>query len=475
MRMPSLPVVPRRRPRPSHSTAPGGASTSQGPLGSARDAGRSAKLAVNPALAEVSLEHAPWIAAEVRARLASYLIANADGQGRFSGRILFAQVGCLDEVNKGLGRVAGDQALLCAVERVVLAVDARLAVAHLGGGLLASVEPYRWRVPELGDALTETVERPMSVAGAEVELRCSTVEVPLRQRQVGSLMEARAVIDWAEQGARMSEDLRASADKAPCRPFRRKTATVGDVERALDRNEILAHYQPIVDLHSGRVVAAEALARWPGAPAGVACAEDFLAVAAVGGMDARLTDHMLDQVCRDLARARAIEPDTWFTVNLSANEAISANMADRVHATLDRHGVPIESLVLEISERVVPDPVTCRALERLFDSGLRLAMDDFGTVWSSPGQLTSLPIELVKLDRSLISDDPAARDALEDAVAMATSLGLKVLAEGVERADELALLEVSGVDFGQGYLWGAADEPTYLLDLLAHQDPHARP
>lgn len=471
MRLPSLPIVRHRRARSFARPVVREAIPSNGSIWSGPGRGQLSMAGAHPAMSEVSLGHAPWVATEVRSRLATYLISHADGQGFFNGRIVFAQIGRLDEVNKRRGRVAGDHALLCAVERVVQAVDARLAVAHLGGGLLAAIEPHRWRAPHLPETLAGNVASPMTMAGAELELSCATVDVPLRQSQVGTLMEAHAALDRAEQTARLSQDVQASKADVPRRAARRNAATVSDVERALDRREILAHYQPIVDLHSGRIVAAEALARWPGAPSGVACAEDFLSVAAVGGMDARLTDLILDQVCRDLAQARAVAPDTWFTVNLSANEAISADMASRVHAALERHHVPLHSLVLEISERVVPDPVTCRALEELFDSGLRLAMDDFGTAWSSPRQLTALPIELVKLDRSLISDDPGARETLEAAVAMAKGLGLKVLAEGVERAKDLELAEVSGIDFGQGFLWGAADDLGQLLDELAHQGP----
>ena len=439
---------------------------------SASPSGRSRMARVDPALSEVSTDRTPWVTGEVRARLADYLVAEArtDCEGLFTGRFLFAQVGRLGSVRSRLGQAAGDQALRKTVERLVDSVDPHLAVAHLGGGLVVVVEPHRWRSePHLAHVVVAAVETPTWIRGEEVALTCRTTKVLVRGERIASVSDARGVIDRSELHACLT--LAAGrGDTGPVIDLVAYDAEVDAVVAALDRKEIVAHYQPIVDVSTGAIVAAEALARWPEAPHGMDQPEDFLPLAAAGQREACLTDWMLDQVCRDLARLGTIDPAIWITLNLSVTDVHSPDIAERVMDALERHSVSRDRLVLELSERIVPTAVTCEAVAQLSRRGLRLAIDDYGSPWSCPRQLTALPIEIVKLDRSLITGSVADRAALHDAVSLARSLNMAVLVEGVELGEDLDRAENIGADYGQGFLWGQAATADELVDRVAAQD-----
>ncbi|WP_426574311.1 GGDEF domain-containing phosphodiesterase [Aquihabitans sp. McL0605] len=456
----------RRRGRPA---PPVGAA----PLASRLTPGRARTVRVIPPEPDVSMGHASWATAEVRSQLASYLARHADAHGSFSGRLVFVQVDHLAEVNRDLGRAAGDQVLLRLEERLRASVDDRLAVAHLGGGLFVAVEPSALPAArDLRSVLERNLRHPTAIDGAVVALVGSVLEVILTSARVASEVEARAVLDGAENRARHGAALE-PVEGVTSIEYGLLVPAMEALERAVGTGEIVAHYQPIVELSTGRVVGAEALARWPSAPTGIDGPEDFLLLASAGGLETQLTDQLLDQVCRDAALVQQTAPGTWFTLNLSANEATSPDLADRIDAAMRRHAVGREHLVLEISERIVPDPVTCRALDRLRELDLRLAIDDFGTGWSSFGQMTSLSVDLVKLDRSLVSitsPHATADGSLITAVAsMARALGMRVVAEGVETEDDAVHARLAEIDYAQGFLWGKAVPFADLVVALSEQ------
>lgn len=440
------------------------------PAGSSTD-GRARTARVDPAIAEVATDRTPWVTGEVRARLADYLVAEgqADGEGSFTGRFLFVQIDRVGSIRERLGQAAGDEALRRTIGRLVHVVGPQLAVAHLGGGLIVVVEPHRLRSDVLlAQVVSTAVQTPMSIDDDLVELSCRATNVLARGERVPSLADAQRVIDRSELQACLGLAAARGA-VGPVIDLVAHEAEVDAVVAALDRGEIVAHYQPIVDLATGSIVAAEALARWPRAPYGMEQPEDFFSLAEAGSRGACLTDWMLDQVCRDLALLGVVDPDLWMTLNLSVADVHAPDMADRVIEALARHHVARDRLVLELSERIVPTEVTCQAVARLSRRGLRLALDDYGSRWSCPRQITSLPIEIVKLDRSFVTGAAARRPALLEAVSMARSLGMTVLVEGVELGKDLDLAEGVGADLGQGFLWGRAATADALRDRLLAQ------
>jgi EAL domain-containing protein (putative c-di-GMP-specific phosphodiesterase class I) len=238
-----------------------------------------------------------------------------------------------------------------------------------------------------------------------------------------------------------------------------------ELRRALQGDEIVPWYQPVVDLRTGRVVGCEALARWAHPSKGLLLPDAFIAHAEETGAIVALGEAVLTGACRQVALWNASRPvgeALTLAVNVSARQLSSAQLVDTVCLALAGSGLDARQLCLEVTESVVMEDVEASGavLGRLRDIGVRTAVDDFGTGYSSLAYLLSLPVDVLKIDRSFVqyldvADGPAV--AIVRAItALADALGLGVLAEGVETSQQLGLLEVLGVRQGQGYLWGRA-------------------
>jgi diguanylate cyclase len=237
---------------------------------------------------------------------------------------------------------------------------------------------------------------------------------------------------------------------------------------ALDRDELIAHYQPILDLHSGRFTRAEALARWQHPTAGLVAAGDFVPAVEHAGLSHRLSDRMLAAVLAD----RVWEPaGRRVSVNVSASE-LDARFAKRLTARLAASRTPACKLVMEVTESEAMqslDTATC-ALSSLREAGLSVVLDDFGTGFSSLARLKALPINGFKLDRRFIADvatDKVAWTTVSAIVSIAIAHGLKTVAEGIETAEQLKVVSSLGCDFAQGFYLArpmAAQDARLLLD-----------
>ncbi|MGN6693948.1 MAG: EAL domain-containing protein [Aquihabitans sp.] len=209
---------------------------------------------------------------------------------------------------------------------------------------------------------------------------------------------------------------------------------------------------------------AEALARWDASGPELDRPELFLGLAQALGLMPAITDRILRQACADFASGAAAEKGLWVSVNLDAAESVQPETAGRIRHRLDCSGLDPSRLVIEVSERTVPDPIAAASLRAIADVGVRIAIDDFGSGWSSLAQIRSLPLTLVKLDRSIVvSESPEAAGILIATVSLAESLGLVVLAEGIETEADRTLVELAGVSLGQGFLWGRAVEISELV------------
>jgi len=219
-------------------------------------------------------------------------------------------------------------------------------------------------------------------------------------------------------------------------------------------------YQPIVDLATGHVTSVEALARWDHPTLGAVSPAEFIAVAEESGLIVRLGERVLDEACAALANWRAMEGEhspRTVCVNISRLElALGKRLLQRVSDTLFRFGLPPQCLRLEVTERdTMRDPVaTLQLMRELRDMGVRLAMDDFGTGTSSLGCLRDFPFDVIKIDRSFVSDvttSPEVLALIHAAVTLTQNLGKTSVAEGVETAEQRAILQSLGCQYGQGY------------------------
>jgi EAL domain-containing protein (putative c-di-GMP-specific phosphodiesterase class I) len=233
-----------------------------------------------------------------------------------------------------------------------------------------------------------------------------------------------------------------------------------DLRRALTRGELVVHYQPQIDLDTGRLIGAEALVRWRHPTQGLITPDRFIHLAEDTGLIIELGELVLRAACRQaMDRLAGDVPIERVAVNVSAQQVQRSDFVATVRRALEDTGLPARHLELEVTESFIMGQAEAgiRALCALRDMGVRLAVDDFGTGYSSLGYLKRLPIDMLKIDRSFVSDLRGEREDLAIAkavIALGRTLGLKVIAEGVEHDDQAGLLRAEGCHYGQGYLFG---------------------
>jgi EAL domain-containing protein (putative c-di-GMP-specific phosphodiesterase class I) len=256
-----------------------------------------------------------------------------------------------------------------------------------------------------------------------------------------------------------------------------------DLRLAVERREIVVHYQPIYSLETDRITGLEALARWLHPTRGLVAPAAFIPRAEETGLIVPLGFQVLRQACQDarmwLARFPAVAPLT-VTVNLSVRQLDDPSCVAEVCAALSESGLPPNQLVLEITESfMIKDPdLAVARLTELRRLGVRLALDDFGTGFSSLSYLQRLPVDVLKIDRAFVDRMVATgRDTslVEAILALGKSLRLQTVAEGIERPDQLTQLRALGCGFGQGYLLSRPLERRAIDALLAgEQSARAR-
>jgi diguanylate cyclase (GGDEF)-like protein len=367
------------------------------------------------------------------------------------------------EINDTLGHHYGDEVLRQVGERLSGLLGEGDTVARLGGDefaiLLRSVE-----TPAAGVAVAAAVRRAIAehfdVAGVRLELGASVgiASFPEHGQDVDVLMQRADVAMYqAKEGRTGVERYVPELDGNSVQ----RLALAGDLRTALEREEFVLHYQPKVDLRTNAVSGAEVLLRWAHPVHGWLAPDDFIPLAEHTGLIVPLTNYVFDHALRQMGAWRAQGVDIGIAVNLSARTLIERDLPDRIEAMCHRWAVPTSRLVLEITESmVVADPARALpVLARLHELGVEIAVDDFGTGFSSMDYLKRLPVKEVKIDRSFVTTMATdARDAaiVRCTIDLARSLGLRVVAEGVESSDVRARLTTMGCDQAQGYSFSRA-------------------
>lgn len=248
-------------------------------------------------------------------------------------------------------------------------------------------------------------------------------------------------------------------------------AADSEMPAALEAGQLFCVYQPAIDLAANRVHAFETLVRWQHPEHGILSPSRIIPAAQATGSESSLFATVLDQALATQARwheTTGYRPAV--TLNVSAGQLTSDDALDRVARALTDHEVPAESVWLEVTESALADDKTVSSLLALHDLGLRLAVDNVGSGWSSLGVLASCPWELFKIDRPLVAtlgEEQGAEQRFTALMAIASALGARTLAEGVETADQLERVRELGCEFAQGFFLGrpvGAEDATRIFD-----------
>jgi Amt family ammonium transporter len=248
-----------------------------------------------------------------------------------------------------------------------------------------------------------------------------------------------------------------------------------DLAAGIANDELRLHYQPIVDLLTGRTIGYEALVRWLRAGQLVPPME-FIPLAESSGLIGPLTDWVVVEACRTVATWGNLGDRPWVSVNLPSSQLIRDDIVAFLGTALEASGLSPDRLVIELTESSLLEIDVARpAIERLTAIGVRLAIDDFGTGYSALSYLASLPIDIIKIDRCFVAalEEAGPEEAIAMAIiALSKRLGITTIGEGIETATQLDLLAALGCDLGQGYFLGRPAEGEDLRPIpLAGKRP----
>jgi diguanylate cyclase (GGDEF)-like protein/PAS domain S-box-containing protein len=389
--------------------------------------------------------------------------------------VLLLDLDRFKNVNESLGHMFGDQLLQQVAQRLQAVVRDVDVVARLGG------DEYVVVLSELGEAqgaalvaqkILGEFSIPFAMAGQEISITAS-IGVSLYPDDGDNpdvlLKNAESAMYGAKQSGRNSYRFYTQSMNASVLSLLRMENAM---HHALERGEFLLHYQPQVDLFNGRVIGMEALIRWQHPERGMIPPMEFIPLAEESGFIIPIGEWVLKEACRQAKRWH----DAGFgglcvAVNLSAVQFKQSNLKDVIQGAANEAGLDLRCLELELTESLVMHNAedVIKTLQQLKSLNLQLSIDDFGTGYSSMSYLKRFPVDKLKIDKSFIrdiSDDPADLAISQAIIALGHSLGLRVIAEGVETVEQLALLHANRCDEMQGYYFSKPVDAAAFTRLL---------
>lgn len=418
-----------------------------------------------------------------RTLLAQRIDRAVAGTGSRAPAVLVLDLDGFKVVNDSFGHAVGDHLLVEVARRLQAVVRVADTVARLGGDEFAVVvvEATVDQVVEVAARIQAALQTPVQAGaqqcwvGTSIGIRMAE---PVRSGTGGPALTAEVLLRDADT-AMYAAKSRGRGGVQFFEPTMHETALsrvrlAEELRSAITDGQLQLRYQPVVELGGGRLVGVEALVRWLHPVRGLLAPDQFIGVAEDTGLVVALDDWVLDTVVAQTARWRAgvLGSDEFAVhVNISPLELRSPAFADDVLARLVRSGATAEDLLLEVAETQLlgEDPQAMRALEKLRAAGVGVAIDDFGVGYSSIGYIRRLFVDIIKIDRSLITrvdTDPQQHRVAAAILALVDAFGLAAVAEGVETTAQAECLHALGCRYGQGYLWGrpvTAAEMTAIL------------
>jgi diguanylate cyclase (GGDEF)-like protein/PAS domain S-box-containing protein len=382
-------------------------------------------------------------------------------RNRKNTAVMFVDLDRFKNINDSLGHSVGDQLLKDVAQRLVKQLRVGDTICRIGGDEFVVVLPEIKRssdVAHVAQKVIEQLSQPVIIEERELVVTCSIgiAVYPDDGRDAESLIRnADAAMYHAKELGRanyqfFTEQMNQAAS--------RRLQLEGDLRRALVKDELRLHYQPIVEAATGRVAGHEALARWQHPKRGLVLPGEFIQIAEETGIILKIGEWVLRESCRwstFIGNERGLQ----VAVNLSARQFNDPHLPRMVARALKESGLAPRLLELEITESTAMQQtdVTLRTLKKLKQLGVSIAIDDFGTGYSSLSYLRRFPVDKVKIDRSFVAEVPGNRDQgaiVAAIVALSHALQIRVVAEGVETEAQREFLKACGCDFIQGHLVG---------------------
>jgi diguanylate cyclase (GGDEF)-like protein len=396
--------------------------------------------------------------------------------------VLFIDLDRFKNINDSLGHESGDQLLQTVAKRIKTCLREGDTVSRLGGDEFVIVLPEingSHDVSVVAAKVLEVLSQPYHLQGQDLHVSASigTALFPEDGEDAETLMRnADAAMYHAKDSGRanyqfFTEHMNIAAQ--------RRVTLEAELRRALERKELTLAYQPVFAVATGLIVGAEALLRWTHPDRGMIAPGEFISVAEESGLIHQIGEEALRAAC---AQARLWHDGGFpmrISVNVSVHQLRRKAFLDQLRSILAATSLDPDHLELEITESLIVEDASeaLKTLRMLDDLGVRLAIDDFGTGYSGLSYLKRFPIDAVKIDQSFIRDISVDADdaaIVRAIVAMAKSLKLAVIAEGVETGEQLAFLSSLGCDFAQGYLLGRPMDAFAVTAMLAEERAERR-
>ena len=420
-----------------------------------------------------------------RALILDHLERSLSRQRRRAGDqtgVFFIDLDGFKSVNDTLGHAAGDRLLRQVAGRLATIIRPQDTLGRLSGDefvIVCEALTEDHLVVAIADRLGEALRVPFDI-DAEQFLVTASVGIALAE---GTEPPAR-LIEQADAAMYRSKELGRGRYEIFSDALRVRIEQRLDVERALrhaiEREELCLHFQPEVDLHTGAMIGVEALLRWQ-RPEVLVMPGEFITLAEDTGLIIPIGAWVLDEALRQMGRwdtDEDIPESPWISINLSVRQLSDPDLLRSVTSALGQHEVDPRKLFLEVTESLILDDAEAglTVLTALRSLGTEIAIDDFGTGYASLSYLRRFPASVVKVDRSFVSEiarDARTRSIVEAIVGMGRALGLTVVAEGIETAEQLAIVCELGFDIGQGYYFARPAPADAMSDWLRDPRPFA--
>ncbi|MFO7831446.1 MAG: EAL domain-containing protein [Desulfuromonadaceae bacterium] len=395
--------------------------------------------------------------------------------------LLFIDLDQFKHVNDTLGHVVGDQVLVLFAQRIEKVLGDNARAARFGADeFLLQVENVKSMadIISLVDKVVESIGEPVSIEGFEIS---ATVSIGISIAPDDST-DVNQLIRYADTAM-----YRAKERGRNCYQFftpdmhqraEQRLSLEGALRRAVERSELILHYQPQVDMRSGEVIGCEALVRWQHPEQGLISPFEFISLAEEIGLIHEIGAWVVDEACRQIGKWQSEGyPELQVAVNVSPYQLQNKHLAQDILDTLMRHNLAPRTLEVEITETslMLDTALAIAQMRDLSNGGVSLAIDDFGTGYSSLGHLHRFPIDKLKIDRSFVNNIDTSMEQGGETIpraiiSLAHELGLQVIAEGVENQTQCEFLLHAECIAGQGYLYSKPLPPEEFLAYLANSN-----